>query len=167
MTPMPMPRKPTPIKFCASCGTQSERRRERDGDLESLLHFSRRKFCDMRCMARGFKGRFKAVVQPKEGRYRARTLKRRVRCEACGTQAGRLDVHHLDENPLNNALENLTVLCRSCHLHQHKKRGACSVCGNPTKGLGYCDKHYQRFKKWGDPLAFKRNQHMPLSQSAD
>lgn len=24
-------------------------------------------------------------------------------------------------------------------------------CDNPHKGLGFCDKHYQRFKKYGDP----------------
>jgi len=141
---------------------------ERDGQLQSLLHFSRRKFCDMACMAQGFKGRFKiTVTSPTEGRYRARTIKRAVRCEACGTTRKRLDVHHLDENSLNNDPANLIALCRSCHLRQHRKMVPCSICGNPQKGLGYCDKHYQRFKKWGDPLAFKRNQHSPLSQSAD
>jgi hypothetical protein len=33
--------------------------------------------------------------------------------------------------------------------------------------LGYCDKHYQRLKRWGDPLAVKHNQHTPLRQSDD
>lgn len=50
---------------------------------------------------------------------------------------------------------------------EHKPRASCATCGNPQKGLGYCDKHYQRFKKWGDPLAVKRNQHTELTQSAD
>ena len=27
-----------------------------------------------------------------------------------------LQVHHIDENPLNNKLENLIPLCASCHL---------------------------------------------------
>jgi hypothetical protein len=27
-----------------------------------------------------------------------------------------LQVHHIDENPANNALENLIALCASCHL---------------------------------------------------
>ena len=27
-----------------------------------------------------------------------------------------LQVHHIDENPANNALENLITLCASCHL---------------------------------------------------
>ena len=132
-----------------------------------MLHFSRRKFCNLVCMARGFRGRFKAIVQPKEGRYRARTLKRRIQCENCGTRRGRLDVHHLDGNPLNNDLANLKVLCRSCHLRQHKKRAACTICLKPAKGRGYCEKHYQRFRKYGDPLMFKRNQYMPLVRLED
>ena len=144
------------------------RRRERDGDLESLLHFSRRKFCDMKCMARGFTGRFKAgVTNPSEGRYRARTIKRRIQCESCGRRRCRLDVHHLDENPLNNELANLTVLCRSCHGRRHKTRAACALCGKPVKGHGYCGKHYQRWKKYGDPRAFKRNQHTALVRLED
>lgn len=128
-----------------------------------MLHFSRRKFCDMACMARGFTGRFKATVtSPTEGRYRARTIKRRIRCEECGLERGRLDVHHLDENPLNNDPTNLKVLCRRCHRQKHAKIIPCVVCGKPQKGLGYCEKHYQRFKKYGDPLMFKRNQHSLL-----
>jgi hypothetical protein len=53
-------------------------------------------------------------------------------------------------------------------LHPPERIGlSCSVCGKPQKGLGYCEKHYQRFKKWGDPLLTKRNQHSPLKRSAD
>jgi len=38
---------------------------------------------------------------------------------------------------------------------EHGQTGpSCNVdgCGGATVGLGYCDKHYQRLKKWGDPL---------------
>jgi hypothetical protein len=149
-----MPRKPTPIKFCASCGEQLNRKTQPSGRLEALLHFGRRKFCDQACMAVGFTGRFKTLVLPAEGRYRARTIRRRTVCEQCGATWG-LDVHHKDENPLNNDPENLIVLCRSCHLKRHKTKTNCSICGLPTKGHGYCDKHYQRFKRHGDPLAYK------------
>jgi hypothetical protein len=147
-----MPRKPDPIKFCASCGKQLVRKRMPNGSLESLLHFGRRKFCDQMCMAKGFTGRFKEAVQPKQGRYRARTLTRKVRCEMCGATTRRLDVHHRDENPLNNAVENRIVLCRSCHLKGHRPRAACVICGQPQKGHGYCNKHFIRWKRYGDPL---------------
>jgi hypothetical protein len=26
------------------------------------------------------------------------------------------------------------------------------ICGDPVSGLGFCNKHYLRFKKHGDPL---------------
>jgi hypothetical protein len=35
------------------------------------------------------------------------------------------------------------------------------------KGHGLCEKHYQRWKKHGDPLAVKPNQHRPVTRSAD
>ena len=31
-----------------------------------------------------------------------------------------LDIHHIDENPLNNSIENLAVLCVMCHKKLHK-----------------------------------------------
>lgn len=29
----------------------------------------------------------------------------------------------------------------------------CSICGQPSKGLGFCGKHYQNFKRLGKPIA--------------
>lgn len=163
---MPAHRKPTPEMYCESCGKRLERKRLPNGDLEYLIHFTRRKFCDLACFARSRTGLFQNGVLPAEGRYRARTLTEKRSCEQCGS-TGNLDVHHRDQDPLNNSAENRQVLCRSCHLKTHNPRGSCSVCGKPQKGLGYCDKHYQRFKKYGDPLMVKRNQHTPLVKSAD
>lgn len=31
-------------------------------------------------------------------------------------------------------------------------RPPCSICGKPTVAFGYCDNHYRRFKRHGDPL---------------
>ncbi len=45
-------------------------------------------------------------------------------CEDCGgsSRARTIDVHHKDENRLNNDLSNLVVLCRSCHRKRHQRR---------------------------------------------
>lgn len=69
-------------------------------------------------------------------------------------------------NHLNNSVENLVRICRSCHNREHRQRALCTICGTPAKGLGYCEKHYQRFKKWGDPTIVKDNQHTQC-RSAD
>ena len=51
-------------------------------------------------------------------------------CAKCGEHCTdlalpekRLQVHHIDENPANNALENLIPLCATCHLQiEHEAR---------------------------------------------
>lgn len=168
MKPRPYRQKPTPEKHCEQCGRRLERKRFDSGRLEDLGVFSRRKFCGQSCMAKAFKGRTR-VEKPKDparvGRYRARAATDPTECEKCGATKT-LDVHHRDGDPTNNAPENLAVLCRSCHTKTHRYR-TCSLpnCTARHKGHGYCDKHYQRWKKWGDPRAVKTNQHTPLSRA--
>ena len=89
---------------------------------------------------------------PHRGRKQARRKKPRLTCEKCG-QTRQLEVHHRDRKATNNALHNLQVLCLRCHRKEHKQVG-CTVpgCGSPFCALGFCSKHYQRFKKHGDPL---------------
>lgn len=152
---MPMPRKPDPVKFCKHCGKQLARKRQRNGDLESLLHFGRRKYCDQKCMAAAFDARPSQSEDWSTSHYHARKLVASGPCATCGRR-GATDVHHRDGNHLNNSPENLERICRSCHMLHHRRKGSCVLCGQPMKGLGYCDKHYQRFKKYGDPLADKR-----------
>ena len=41
-------------------------------------------------------------------------------CLCCGADSP-LDVHHVDGNPTNEDLENLVVLCKSCHRKVHNK----------------------------------------------
>ena len=36
-------------------------------------------------------------------------------CCVCNERSKRVQIHHIDEDPSNNAIENLTVLCLSCH----------------------------------------------------
>jgi len=42
-------------------------------------------------------------------------------CLCCGADSS-LDVHHVDGNPTNDDLENLIVLCKSCHRKVHNKK---------------------------------------------
>ena len=38
-----------------------------------------------------------------------------------------------------------------------RKRAACSICGSPAKGLGYCSKHYQNYIRLGTPFCRQKN----------
>ncbi|MFW6282022.1 MAG: HNH endonuclease [bacterium] len=44
-----------------------------------------------------------------------------VKCERCGSKENLL-VHHKDRNRENNNLENLEMLCKSCHQKEHMIR---------------------------------------------
>lgn len=141
------------------CGIKLERKRY-NGRLEDFGVFKRRKFCNQECMAKY------RLIQPNPNatwriahqtaqKINERILKR-TQCEICG-KSGRLDVNHISWNWKDNSLKNLQVLCRSCHSKIHKLKSVCWICGKPMKGLGYCDKHYQRYKKYGCPLMKKKN----------
>lgn len=147
-------RKIDEIKHCGFCGKMMSRKRLKGGVLESNLHFRRRKFCDRLCMRKSFTMRGGQRSTESNSRASARLRMELLiglnTCQKCGS-TDNLDVHHIDENPFNNDLENLTLLCRSCHMKEHRGGRKCSICDGKHKGLGYCDKHYQRFKKYGDP----------------
>jgi len=128
--------------------------------------YKKRIFCDRTCMAADFRRREKRATSWMTVHYHARNTLPSGCCEICGSQKN-VDVHHKDGNPQNNDPLNLMRLCRSCHLKQHRGRKSCSICGKPVKGLGFCEKHYQRFKKYGDPLMFKRNQNTPVIRLED
>jgi len=163
---MPAHRKPTPERYCVECEKKLERKRLPNGDLEYLIHFNRRKFCDQRCMGSNFDKRHSQDVGSSTAHYHARKLVPKGPCNRCGKPAA-TDVHHKDGNYLNNSPDNLERICRSCHILEHRQRGLCVICGEPQKGLGYCDKHYQRFKKYGDPLAIKDNQFVLIRKEGE
>lgn len=143
---------PTPFRVCIECGKTLERKRLPNGDLEYMIHFNRRKFCNRVCMALNFDKR-PIMARPSyaTAHHHSRKMVAPGPCARCQA-ANAIDVHHKDENWRNNDPTNLERLCRSCHLKEHKTRGVCAVCPLPVKGLGYCEKHYQRFKTHGDPL---------------
>ena len=157
---MPAHLKPTPLRYCEYCGKKLERKRLPNGDLEYLFHFTRRKFCNQRCMGLAFDARPSKSSDWSTTHRHARKLVPKGPCAICGAEKAR-DVHHLDGDHTNNSPENLQRICRSCHSLGHREQRSCVICGLPHKGLGYCEKHYQRFKKWGDPTVVKDNQHAP------
>lgn len=136
-------------------------KRYRSGGQESLPEFSKRRFCNRSC-----KGVSQLLENPvngtgARGRKQARSMVVKSKCEACET-SHRLEVHHRDGNPANNEPSNLAVLCMICHRKEHKTE-ACSIpgCEKVYCALGYCSMHYQRFKKYGDPLVKQPNRHHP------
>ena len=147
-----MPRKPDQIKYCAWCGKQLARKRMPSGVLESSLAFGRRKYCDRKCMAQAFDAKVSTSDAWSVTHQHARKLVPAGPCNRCGKPRAR-DVHHRDHDHRNNDPANLERLCRSCHNREHQSRQPCTVCGLPQKGHGYCNKHYIRWKKYGDPLA--------------
>ena len=42
-------------------------------------------------------------------------------CSSCGSRE-HLVTHHLDGNHKNDSLENLIILCRSCHNRKHARK---------------------------------------------
>lgn len=128
-----------------------------------MICFNKRKYCNRLCMARAFDLRHKPEEQVgyAECHARARRIVGPGSCGRCGAKNAR-DVHHKNGDWRDNNQANLERICRSCHNRVYRKRKPCTICGKPQKGLGFCEKHYQRFKKHGDPLAVKINQHTPV-----
>ncbi len=42
-----------------------------------------------------------------------------TQCERCGAVGPEIHVHHKDQNPYNNKIENLIILCSRCHSSIH------------------------------------------------
>lgn len=155
-------RKPPPAISCLSCGKMLTRKTYPGGGVESYTEMESRRFCDHVCHGKEIArpdGPLHGGL-PHRGRKIARRKKPRVACSACGTTR-RLEVHHKDKDATNNAPDNLEVLCLKCHRSRHKSEHVCRVCGGQGMALGLCSKHYQRFKKYGDPLVKQLNRHTP------
>ena len=142
-------------RYCAYCGKAMERKRLKNGQLQSWLHYNKQKYCDRECMKKAFREKPKHGTSWMTLHYHARNLLPDGCCEICGSDQN-VDVHHIDGNPQNNDLSNLQRLCRKCHYRIHNPVKKCSICGEKVKGYGLCNKHYIRFKKYGNPLMGKK-----------
>lgn len=151
------------VRYCEYCRKPMERKRWSNGKLQSWQHYNNQKYCNRNCMIASMKSNPKIGTSWMTVHYHARNLLPDGCCEICGSEKN-VDVHHKDGNPKNNDLSNLQRLCRSCHVAAHRTRKPCLICGDKVKGLGYCDKHYQRYKKYGNPLAKKKNGVLILSE---
>ena len=147
--------------YCNYCGKELVRKRFNSGRLEDFGVFKKRKYCDMECYRKGELLSFASTQKNQEfrcahttARKVARTFMDTTRCELCGSTKN-LDIHHKDKNYNNNNLDNLQVLCRSCHMKQHKQKDKCKICGEEQKGHGYCNKHLKRKKKYNCPFFSK------------
>lgn len=60
-------------------------------------------------------------ITPQAARGRARDKLDPEKCNRCGDDGGRIEVHHRDGDPYNNDLSNLEALCVSCHRRHHDK----------------------------------------------
>ena len=145
-------------KYCAACDKLMIRKRFK-GRLEDMGAFRKRHYCDRACMAAGM-----LQEEVTDSALLKRVLKhRKPRCEQCGTEAN-LGIHHIDGNRNHNEPSNLRTLCASCHTTWHwqngkkasKRQSVCKICGQPARKLDFCQKHYQRFKKYGDPCLTKK-----------
>lgn len=155
---MPMPRKQDPERVCGYCGKVLERK-SINGRLEDRAVFLKRKYCNRTCMAQAY---IQEEVTLAALRKRAEGF-RGNQCAECGAPE-ELAVHHLDANTANNAPDNLMTLCATCHTRWHwthgkkpwKRQSVCKICGEPARKLDMCQKHYQRFRKYGDPCLTKK-----------
>ena len=150
---MPRKPKPDPEKYCKRCGKRLYRKRY-NGTLEDMGRFLKRKYCSLHC------ANSHGIRSKKSGQQHKISLKhRKERCESCGKTPRNLQylhVHHINGNWKDHRPENLQTLCVGCHLKLHTKPAAtCKVCGEKARKHKMCQKHFQRWKKYGDPLLTK------------
>lgn len=142
-------KKEDPVKYCRYCNKLLTRKRY-NGRLEDLNVFKKRLYCDYICMRKDKINISINNASWSNSHTTARNINKLfinvAQCEMCGKD-GKLDVHHKDGNYQNNKISNLQILCRSCHNKVHRGGRVCVICGNKHKALGYCDKHYQQFRK--------------------
>jgi hypothetical protein len=112
------------MKRCEYCGKEMVRPRWGNGELDST--WEKRRFCSSRCYGDLVISQGRA--NRKSGRKRAQRTIPMTECARCrGTT--RLQRHHKDRNPLNNARNNVEILCQTCHKTDHLEDGTWGISG--------------------------------------
>lgn len=105
-----MTRKGSVEHECVHCGTKF---------MDSPSH--KRKYCSKVCVNKASKDVWKPTFTTVRKKMEARNML--LRCERCGydSEPKILGVHHKDRNRNNNEIDNLEVLCPTCHSLEHMK----------------------------------------------
>ncbi len=104
------------FKSCTTCGKDFRVPPSR---------FSVRTYCSPKCRSLGMSKRMSGKNHPlyKDGRkiYRKQAFEKYPKkCALCGS-LNQLEVHHKDRDRKNNKIENLQIICISCHRRIHPK----------------------------------------------
>ena len=77
-------------------------------------------------------------MKKNSGRKAAQRMFSATACEICGGERN-LQRHHINGNPTDNTLGNVSILCQACHAYVHHqtstwwkgrvKESTCQVCG--------------------------------------
>lgn len=138
------------MKECIHCGKS----------LSGTKDAARKKYCNKECY------RLHRLSQPLTNKstahYRARTVVQAKVCQRCGSTQN-LHIHHIDRNPLNDSINNLEVLCSTCHHKEHvneKPLSTCVVCGKNFLAASHRNRNKicsaLCAKEWGRINALKR-----------
>ena len=151
---MPRKPKPDPEKYCERCGDLLRRKRY-GTNLEDMTRFLSMRFCSLRCAnSRGIRS------QSSGQQHKISQDMRKTHCEQCGRvpeKSQHLHAHHINDNWKDHKPQNIQTLCVGCHLKIHTKPPTpCKVCGEKSRKQQMCQKHYQRWKKYGDPLLTRK-----------
>lgn len=120
--------------------------------------FRRRSFCSLVCAnSRGVRS------MSSSSQHRISAQFRKEQCDYCGKRPEQtLHVHHKNEDWTDHRDTNLQTLCHSCHMkHHHPRMGKCCTvigCVSPSRKRRMCQKHFQRWKRHGDPLLIKQRE---------
>ncbi len=141
---VPQYRKKT-AKFCSlKCQNHTQYTRSKHVCRQCGVNFTdspsralKKKFCSQDCKAEFFRI-YKTTQQKRKAQKILVDNKRKInwstnnrkhvfalkekKCEICGYEEYDfcLDIHHKDENPNNNHIDNLKVICVMCHRKHHK-----------------------------------------------